>query len=232
MKKMISLIAVLTMTLCAKASVYDSIAFPDHVIAREINDSGQITTEYVSDFIYGTDGQLTNYPFYATIGDCQASFGFYEYPNKPSISLFALYYTEEDMTIYEKYAFTYENGLIKRKENRRYSDFFDFRYCWYYSYDNTHLSQEDYVCQEYHDVYWTRHLYTYENSYQTRIDRYYEADTSTLFMVTTTHYNNQHQVLDSQTNSNTNSPIGRKTYTYTPQTKTDYIITHSFANET
>ncbi len=232
MKKMITLMMILTMTVIAKATAHDSIAFPDHVIARAINNTGQVTTEYVSDFIYGTDGQLTNYTFYDTIGDCQASFSFYEYPNKPSISLFAFHYSEDDMTIYEKYSFNYENGLIKRKEYRRYAGFFDFRYCWYYSYDNTHLSQEDYVGQEYHDVYRTRHLYTYENGYRTRIDQYYESDISTLFTVTTTHYNDQHQILDSQTNTSTNYPISLKTYTYTPQNKTDYIVTQTFSNET
>ena len=38
--------------------------------------------------------------------------------------------------------------------------------------------------------------------------------------------------MDSQTNTNTNSPISRKTYTYTPQNKTDYIVTQTFSNET
>ena len=174
MKKMISSIMILTIALCAKASVYDSIAFPDHVIARAISNSGQITTEYISDFIYGTDGQLTNYTFYTTTDNCQGSFSFYEYPNKPSQSSFEFYNSVEPMTIYEIYTFQYENGITKHKEAWRYADFFNFHYYWDYEYENLHLCQEDYRSYEYHDVYRTRHVYSYSDGYKTRIDQYYE----------------------------------------------------------
>ena len=238
MKKMISSIMLLTIALCAKASVYDSIAFPDHVIARAISNSGQITTEYISDFIYGTDGQLTNYTFYTTTDDCQGSFSFYEYPSKPSQSLFEFYNSVEPMTVYEKYTFQYENGITKHKEAWRHADFFDFHYYWDYEYENLHLCQEDYKSYEYHDVYRTRHVYSYSDGYKTRIDQYYEyydEPEPHLSTVTTNHYNNRQQILTSQTDSNQSGeiiPNSLKTYTYTPLKKTDSIITQTYNNGT
>lgn len=56
MKKLTLIIAILAIVASAKATVHDSLGFPDHVIARTINNAGEITMEYVSDFIYGTDG--------------------------------------------------------------------------------------------------------------------------------------------------------------------------------
>ena len=71
---------ILTMVVGAKATVYDSIGFPDHVVARMINDTtGMITDEYVADFIYGPDGVLTDYTFIAAPGDLHTTFSFYIY---------------------------------------------------------------------------------------------------------------------------------------------------------
>ena len=232
MKKLTLLIAILAIVASAKATVHDSLGFPDHVIARTINNAGEITMEYVSDFIYGTDGKLTDYIYNHSHGDCQAAFSFYKHPNMPTNSLFTFHY--DDMTRDESYTFTYENDHIKRKVSQVDVS---WRYVWDYYYDNHHLSREDYRSEVDHDLFRTRHLYSYENDYRTRVDQYYEEwDSLCLTTVTTNHYNNRLQVLTSQTDvyndSGEASPRTLKTYIYTPQNKTDSIITQTYIDGT
>ena len=50
---------IITACFDSSVTVYDSIGYPDHVIGRKINSAGQITTEYVSNFIYDQYGVIS-----------------------------------------------------------------------------------------------------------------------------------------------------------------------------
>lgn len=238
MKKLISLLTILTMVVGAKATVYDSIGFPDHVVARMINDTtGMITDEYVADFIYGPDGVLTDYTFIAAPGDLHTTFSFYKYPDKPTCALYEAYDSGTNMTIFEKFSFTYENEMVKRREDRWYSSSFDFLDVWSYSYENHHLSQENFSSYLYTDVVRNRHIYTYENNYRTRIDQYYREYMGNFVFSeeTTTHYNDLHKILNIQKDQPTSGgliPTELQTYTYTSQNKVDSIITQTYNDGT
>ena len=219
-------------------TVYDTIGYPVHVVGRKMNSSGQVVDEIVTDFIYNTEnGQLTQYSFPG--GLSTTSFSFYQYPDKPSYICTVTAEGPKDKgpgPWYDTYSFTYEDDQKKHEEHYGWCNAFDDPHdYWDYYYEDHHLTQVDYS-SEYEDVYDTlsRHLYSYENGYKTRIDQYYQghSDSMSLSSITINHYNERQQILTSQTDTYNNSgeitTRTLKTYTYTAHNKTDSIITQTY----
>ena len=214
------------MTACFDCSitVYDSIAYPDHVITRTYDAAGQVTAEEHSDFNYDPNGVLTNF----TSQSRTSYFTFFEFPSKPSrIHSYLGGHPAE----FETLNFTYETDhQIKHSDHTRGNDYYyDINNHYDYYYTNHRLFRKDSSCTEYGETrIWQRSNYAYENGNRIRIDSTY-TDTTRLSSVTTNHYNERQQVLTSQTdtydNSGTITSGSLKTYTYTDRNKTDSIIT-------
>lgn len=213
------------------AIIDDSIAYPDHIIGRVFNDSGLVSHEYLSDFIYNQSGQmrrfLFNYDYYSNIS-------FYQYPLLVSY----IYSCDESAhpEQYETHSYQY-NNLDQISHS---SDF-------YYSYDETRI-YNDYTYDDNHrlvrrdktrweeGVPYNNYIYTfgYENNYKTRFETCYFGyiSSTTRTSRTINHYDEQQKILTSQiiqynfdgdTISNT-----LKNYSYTPNNKTNNIVTQSF----
>ena len=214
------------MTACFDCSitVYDSIAYPDHVITRTYDAAGQVTAEEHSDFNYDPNGVLTNF----TSQSRTSYFTFFEFPSKPSrIHSYLGGHPAE----FETLNFTYETDhQIKHSDHTRGNDYYyDINNHYDYYYTNHKLFRKDSSStDESETVIWRRNNYAYENGNRTRIDSTYSG-TTILSSVTTNHYNEQQQVLTSQTDNydNTGAMTSRslKTYTYTDSNKTDSIVT-------
>ncbi len=216
-------------------TVYDTIGYPTHVVGRTKNNAGQVTAEYPSEFKYeATNGHMNLFSF---PGVLSGNFGFYHYPDKPSIiSIESAEWPKETKgpgSYYRRYLFNYENNLKKHVDYLEWTDYYEEPHqYWDYSYENNHLNQENFSNSE--NDYITRHVYSYENNYKTRIDRYYQGSENNLEISseTTNHYNERHQILTSQTD--TYDSAGEittrtlKTYTYTDHNKTDSIITQTY----
>ena len=216
------------MTACfdCSATVYDSIGFPDHVIARKYNAANQVTDEYVSDFSYDQNDVLYRYSF---PNHRNSLFSFNEYPSKPSS--ISISYPDSHPTTTETLHFTYEDDhQIKHLDHYRGNDWYDEinnHYDYYYT--NHRLHRKDSSCTEDGETWiWQRNNYAYENGNRIRIDSIFSG-TTILSSVTTHHYNERQQVLTSQTdtynNAGTVTSRSLKTYTYTDSNKTDSIIT-------
>ena len=219
---------VMTAYFDCSAIVYDSIGFPDHVIARKYNAANQVTNVYVSDFTYDQNGIMYRY-YFPNNRNCYINF--YEYPSKPwSISVeFIESHPETTETLY----FTYENDhQIKHYDHYRGNSYYDELNNHYdYYYTNHKLFRKDSSCTEDGETWiWQRNNYAYEDGNRIRIDSCY-AGTTRLTSVTTNHYNERQQVLTSQTdnynNAGTITSRSLKTYTYTDHNKTDSIITQT-----
>ena len=203
----------------------DSIGFPDQVIGRVFDNSGEVIDEIVSNFSYGTDGVLNSYTLPSGI---YTNFTFHQFPTMPSYisTTFAGHPNS-----YESNSYTYENNQIKHYESRSWSEYWDDGYYYLdYEYDGHRLSQMRISYSE--DNWQGVHLYTYENGNTTRIDSYYVGSDLHLSSITTNQYNQRHQLLTSQTDTYNNSgSITSQTlvsHTYTYYNKTDSIVTQIY----
>jgi len=219
------------LTACFDCSiiVWDSIFYPDHVIGRSMNSTGQVTSEILSDFNYSC-GELTSFDYPSSQ---YTTFDFYKYPDKPRY-VHTSYWGHPNS--YASDSFDYDNNQLTHREIHRWSEMEEDSYTyWDYYYDNNHLYQEDLSNGD--DDYITRHLYFYEDNNRTRIDNYYKGygENLRLSTVTTNHYNERQQVMTSQTdNYNSSGELTSrtlKTYSYTPFHKTDSIVTQNYSDE-
>lgn len=215
------------MTACFDCSitVYDSIAYPDHVITRTYDAAGQVTAEEHSDFNYDPNGVLTNF----TSQSRTSYFTFFEFRSKPSrIHSYLGGHPAE----FETLNFTYETDhQIKHSDHTRGNDYYydiNNHYDYYYTNHKLFLKESSWTDEDGVTHISSRIKYSYENGNRTRIDSTYSG-TTILSSVTTNHYNEQQQVLTSQTDNydNTGAMTSRslKTYTYTDSNKTDSIVT-------
>ena len=201
---------------------YDSVAYPDHVIGRVIDASGQVTVEYPSDFNYNQNGTLTRFDFPSLLS---TTYSFINYPTMPS----RIFTVHGEHPVYtEEYLFSYQNNKIQHlvassgmEEEKAYVDFF-------YD-DNGHLikreNSTDSGC-------WGYYLYDYEDNYRTQIESYfYDYPNLPLRTRTTNHYNERLQLLTSQidTYNSAGDTTSRKlkTYTYTIDNKPNNIVTQT-----
>ena len=63
------------------AIIDDEIAFPDHIVGRKYNASGQVTNEYPSNFVYSNEGIMTDFSF---PGIVSTQYNFAHFPSRPS----------------------------------------------------------------------------------------------------------------------------------------------------
>ena len=212
------------------AIIDDEIAFPDHIVGRKFNASGQVTGEYPSDFIYDQDGIMKRLEFPAL---CTCTFTFDDYPTMPKR---IVYMFDAGHPIYDdRYLFTYENNRIKHTEVTLGLEEFLIHYDYFYD-DNWHLTKKTY------QRYWMDmtdgsecNTYSYEDNYRTKIDSLFSGyDTLIFKRRTTNHYNERQQILSSQidTYNDAGNITSRKlnTYSYTSNNKTDSIIAQTLTD--
>ena len=207
---------------CA-AMINDSIAFPNHVIGRTFNDAEQVTHEYPSDFTYHENGVLTGFDFPTMLS---STYFFVNYPSMVSsihINCFGHPIITEDHTYqYNNFNQIMHSTHISSQYGPTYYDYF---------YDDNHkLIQIDHNTPEPDYEFHEQHFYEYENNYRTCVESYYMGYQTLSFNTrTTSHYNERLQVLTLQVEEyNTTGEIisnSLKTYSYTPNHKTDHIIT-------
>ena len=212
------------------AIIDDEIAFPDHIVGRKYNASGQVTEEYPSDFTYDQDGILKELIFPAL---CTCTFTFDDYPTKPKRIEYM--FDAGHPLYYDRYLFTYENNRIKHTEVSLGLEGYLIHYDYFYD-DSWHLTKKT------HQIYWMDMIdgnecntYSYEDNYRTKIDSLFSGYDTLIFKKRiTNHYNERQQILSSQidTYNDAGNITSRKlnTYSYTPNNKTDSIIAHTFTN--
>ena len=211
----------------------ETIAYPDHVIGRIINTSGEVTNEYLSDFIYNEDGVMTRYEF-PSLG-LTTSYSFENYPTMPSS--ISIHHYSGHPEYWDDTYYTYENNKLIHMQSNDYMESTVSYYDYYYD-DSWHLTRLEQTVVEFGFTNgWGLRLYEYENNYRTRHETYYYSYDSVNFVCknkTTNHYNERQQLLSSQTDTYNSSgdttSVKLKTYSYTPSNKTDRIITQSLVN--
>ena len=208
--------------------VYDSIAYPDHVVGRIFDSTGQIAYEHSSDFIYDIYGQLIKYDFPGLI---VSDYVFADNPILPS-GIHNTRYYYPDIEVNEWFYYTFDNNTIKYSE--KYDEMGKLN-ATYYSYDENWRILQIKINNS-QGIPMKLNLFEYADNYRTKIDSYYDLyPTQTLLTQTTSHYNERQQVLSIQvdTYDDTREITSKKlnTYSYTSNNKTDNIITQTFTNE-
>ena len=229
MKKLISIIVILTIVTSAKATVYDSIAFPNHIVGRTFNNAGQVTNEYPSDFIYNGNGTLTTFDFPTMLS---STYSFFDYPSMVS-SVYTNYFGHPVIT--ERHTYQY-NDFDQITHSEHIHSMYGIAY-YDYLYDENHkltkinhdVTDPDY---EFHE----QTIYEYENNYRTQIESYYCGYQTLLLNSRTTNcYDERLLTLTSQIEKydETGEIIATslKTFSYTPNNKTDHIITQTLIDE-
>ena len=217
---------------CA-AIINDELAFPDHVIGRTFNSSGQVTNDYPSDFIYNGNGTLTRFDFPTMLS---STYSFVDYPSMVS-SVNSSYFGHPIVT--ENHTYQY-NDFDQIMHSEHIHSMYGIAYYDYLYDDNHKLTQINHDVTDPYDPdyeYHTRHTYEYEDNNRTRIDTYYEGyETIFLNTRTTNHYNERMKLLTSQTEKYNNAgeitSNTLKTYLYTESNNTDYVITQTLNNGT
>jgi hypothetical protein len=212
--------------------VYDSTAFPDHVIGRQINASGQVTNEYPSDFIYEENGEMIQFKL-PSFG-VTTTYTFADYPTMPS--RISTCHDSGHPIYFDEYQYTYENNRIKHVETTTGVESIKASFDYFYD-ESWHLTKIEQTTTYVYPYFWRHHIFEYENNYRTRIDVNYESYDNVNFICankTTKHYNQRQQLLSTQTDTYNSAgdttSMTLQTYTYTPNNKTDHVITQSFAN--
>ena len=205
---------------------FDSIAFPDHVVGRKINASGEVTDEFPSDFVYSENGVLTNYRF----PGAECSYYFQKHPSMPSY-IFCDYAGYPSLT--ESFVFNYNTFDQITYYSQTWNQVYDGGYAEYFYDDNHRLYQKRTFRED--DGYIQNFQYEYEDGNRTQIESLfvgYQEDDLRLYRIITSHYNARHQVVDSQTdNYNSNGEVTSRTmetHSYTTHHKTDSIITQTY----
>ena len=214
--------------------VYDSTAFPDHVIGRKIDTSGQITNEYPSDFIYEENGEMIQFTLPSF--DVTTTYTFADYPTMPSRIITHHNHNAGHPMYTDEYQYTYENNRIKHLETTTGVQHIQASFDYFYD-ESWHLTKTEQTTTIVYPYFWRLHLFEYENNYRTKIDVNYESYDNVNFVCankTTKHYNERQQLLSTQTDTYNSAgdttSMTLQTYTYTPHNKTDHIITQSLAN--
>ena len=140
---------------------------PTHVIGRRINEVGETTREFVSDFTYQEDGKLSRYEF----PEFAISAGYIyagDYITQENIS-----HSGGHPIFHETNLFTYENGQVKTVSHL-VDQMGINQYMVYSYYDNGQLARKDQKEEDDDDFH--RHwVYEYENEGKTVIESYYTS---------------------------------------------------------
>ena len=225
---------------CALTACFDSYvivnstAFPDHVVGRNINASGQVTNEFPSDFIYDEDGVLTQFSF---PGHVSSQYSFAHFPSRPS-SISSYY--EGHPVITEHYNFIY--NAYDQIEHSRSSyigvgEEHESDYYYYYN-DEMRLIKKEFFTMESPDeaICFQRTFLSYADGNRTIIDSLvnYQYEQVYNSVTTTTHYNPRMLPLTVQKETYNGSGMLQsctlQTYSYTPHHQTDSVITQTLTN--
>jgi hypothetical protein len=202
--------------------LYDTLALPNHIVGRSMNEEGEITKEYPADFTYYSNNNLSSFVFpeYEVNSEFFYDQGLLNF-NVTTYSL--LEYHEQ---YYITHEYEYENGLLQRENNYEieytyqndYYQFIDY----YYDEEERLLKKEDStgIGQRH------RWLYDYQNNGKTLILTYYIKHFGNYYIskVSTYQYDDDNllrEVLIENHdifNGNINE-ITKQTYTYTERKK-------------
>ena len=216
------------------AIIDDEIAFPDHIVGRKYNASGQVTNEYPSNFVYSNEGIMTDFSF---PGIVSTQYNFAHFPSRPS-SFLSFFGGHPLMT--ERYSFGYNNyNKIEHScvDRDGAGDSYISHYYYYYD-DEMRLIEKEFYYNDYiyFEGYTQRHFYVYSDGNRTRTDSVVHYNTSeghvSKWTLTTNHYNQRIQPLtvENETFNSAGELTAHtlKTYSYTSSNKTDSIITQTF----
>ena len=224
MKKLFTFTILFTLSMSAGFSqlLYDTLALPNHIVGRSMNEEGEITKEYPADFTYYSNNDLSSFVFpeYEVNSEFFYDQGLLNF-NVTTYSL--LEYHEQ---YYITHEYEYENGLLQRENNYEieytyqndYYQFIDY----YYDEEERLLKKEDStgIGQRH------RWLYDYQNNGKTLILTYYIKHFGNYYIskVSTYQYDDDNllrEVLIENHdifNGNINE-ITKQTYTYTERKK-------------
>jgi len=203
-------------------AIVESIAFPDHVVGRKINASGQVTEEHFSDFTYREDGVLTNFTFPGLVS---TQYDFANFPSRPA-SFHSSYAGHPLVT--EHFYFNYNNyDQIEQTDLYQYG-MGDLEAHYYYYYDDEHRPIKTEYTNPW-DGCFQQFFYAYADGNRIRTDSiiYYSG-----YDKITNHYNQRHQpsTVETETYNNAGELTAHtlQTYSYTLHHKTDSVITQTF----
>jgi len=213
------------------AIINDELAFPDHIVGRNINASGQVTAEHPSDFIYSQEGVMTDFIYPEVVS---THYNFAHFPSRPSS--FNSTFSGDPLTT-EQYYFAYNSyDQIEQFDGYHWGGGDDHQAHYHYYYDNEHrLIKKEFFNEE---GCFQRFFYSYSDGNKTRIDSvvYYHSYDNQIYktILTTNHYNQRIQPLTVETE--TFNGAGEltahtlQTFAYTINYKTDSVITQSKSN--
>ena len=202
--------------------LYDTLALPNHIVGRSMNEEGEITKEYPADFTYYSNNDLSSFVFpeYEVNSEFFYDQGLLNF----NVTTYSLLEYHEQYYITPEYE--YENGLLQRENNYEieytyqndYYQFIDY----YYDEEERLLKKEDStgIGQRH------RWLYDYQNNGKTLILTYYIKHFGNYYIskVSTYQYDDDNllrEVLIENHdifNGNINE-ITKQTYTYTERKK-------------
>lgn len=201
----------------------ETVLQPTNVIARQLDESGQVVKEVPSLYSYGEDGKLTGYEL-------------------PGHSLTSSYWYSDNLLVMENinhnggwpiygesFNYAYENGRIKTKSHLW--DQMNAPEYWLYSYDlQGRLERMDYR-DGYEDEYHMHYLYEYEDDDKTKIENYWTSwNTQGLVLRKKTifHYDDAFRLLsmyvENYSVEGELTKTTKTTYTYVPNGKEESEI--------
>lgn len=201
----------------------ETVLQPTNVIARQLDESGQVVKEVPSLYSYGEDGKLTGYEL-------------------PGHSLTSSYWYSDNLLVMENinhnggwpiygesFNYAYENGRIKTKSHL-WNQMNAPEY-WLYSYDlQGRLERMDYR-DGYEDEYHMHYLYEYEDDDKTKIENYWTSwNTQGLVLRKKTifHYDDAFRLLsmyvENYSVEGELTKTTKTTYTYVPNGKEESEI--------
>jgi len=205
----------------------DLLAQPTDVIARKIDNSGQITDELPSVFYYMGDGKLQKFrsPRHGLVETYTYSDDDYLVSETRSHS------GQTDFT--DSYHYTYENGLVKTK-NHLFYDYFEDDQFWVYDYDEYgRLKQIDRALDgpNTFNYHWT---YDYTDGGKTKTETYYTSFETQGVVVkkrTVSCYDDEYKLHTVETSDFNNegdcTANTLQSYSYTSDGEVDCVVTQS-----
>ena len=179
----------------------NNFAQPTTVVAKRINDVGQVTKQMVSEFTYQSDGNIDVYDF--PDHELQT---YYSYSDEFYLTTEETFHNMHPLYC-EWFNYSYENGRVKTISHLYDPQLDDNQYWIYTYYDDGRLKQKDYAGEAPYTFsqHWS---YEYENDGRTLIESYctdYNPPEMVLRSKTTYQYDEAYTLLSSQTDTYSNS---------------------------
>ena len=222
MKKLFAFTILITLSMSAGFSqlLYDTLALPNHIVGRSMNEEGEITKEYPADFTYYSNNDLFSFVF----PEYELTSQFFYEQRLLNFNVTTYSLLESDEHYYITHEYEYENGLLQREQNieREYTyqnthyQFIDY----YYDEEERLLKKEDSVAIGQRN----RWLYDYQNNGKTLIVTHYSKYNGYYHLrrVSTYQYDDDNLlrvVLIENHDINNVIEVTKQTYTYTERKK-------------